>query len=242
MKEAILKQIILITDGKSNRGTSPIDAALMAKEHGITISTIGIMDRNSETEREFEEIRGIANAGDGIYDLSYIENLGQTLHMLTQKTMNKTIGQVVNNQLKDLIGDDLSSIEPSKRLKLIDYIDNFSNQVNLKLCILLDCSGSMNDKLLNAVDSMYELLKSLEVREGDNDIAVIGFPGKMGSNTFMLNEFADDTSLIKEKIRDVKVRGITPTGPAIEYAINYIDNKHIADSPKNEGLFVENIV
>lgn len=240
MKEGILKQIILITDGKSNRGTSPINSALVASQGGITVSTIGIMDRNSETEEEFEEIRGIAKAGNGIYDLSYIENLSQTLHMLTQKTVNKTIGQVVNNQLKDLIGDDLTSIEPSRRSQFIDYIEDFSNEVDLKICILLDCSGSMKNKLPQALNSLEDLIKSLEVRSGNTDIGVVGFPGKFKNDVFTLVDFDEPCTDIRNKIKDIKVRGITPTGPAIEYAIKYMHGT--MDDEKDEGLFTEHIV
>lgn len=241
MKEGTLKQIIIITDGKSNRGISPIESAKIAASMGITVSTIGILDRLSETELEFEEIKNIAAAGNGMYDLSYIENLGHTLHMLTQKTVNKTIGQVVNTQLKELIGEDITSIEPSRRSGYIDFIESFSNEVNLKMCILLDCSSSMKNKLKQALESLDNLVISLDSRKGQTQVAVVGFPGKYRDETTILSGFDDPVGSISSKVKDIRVNGVTPTGPAIEFAIKHINGEK--DSPvSNEGLFTENIV
>ena len=45
MKTGTLKQILLITDGCSNQGEDPIAMAALAKEHGITVNVIGVMEQ-----------------------------------------------------------------------------------------------------------------------------------------------------------------------------------------------------
>lgn len=39
-----MKQIMLITDGCSNVGESPVMAAALAKQEGITVNVVGIVD------------------------------------------------------------------------------------------------------------------------------------------------------------------------------------------------------
>ena len=40
----VLKQIILISDGQSNRGLNPVEAAKLALSKDIRVNTIGIVD------------------------------------------------------------------------------------------------------------------------------------------------------------------------------------------------------
>ena len=40
----VINQMILVTDGESNTGISPVEAAKISCEKGIKVSTIGIVD------------------------------------------------------------------------------------------------------------------------------------------------------------------------------------------------------
>ena len=46
MKTGTFKQILLITDGCSNHGEDPIAMAALAKEQGITVNVIGVMEND----------------------------------------------------------------------------------------------------------------------------------------------------------------------------------------------------
>lgn len=58
-----MRQILLITDGCSNVGVSPVVAAAHAKEEGITVNVIGVVDQGELGMLGAEEIREIAEAG-----------------------------------------------------------------------------------------------------------------------------------------------------------------------------------
>ena len=45
-----MKQIILVTDGCSNVGVSPVSAAAQAYEEGVVVNVIGIVDRSEYGE------------------------------------------------------------------------------------------------------------------------------------------------------------------------------------------------
>lgn len=51
MNKGTLQQILLITDGCSNRGVSPIESAREAFASGVVVNVIGVLDPNqSETD------------------------------------------------------------------------------------------------------------------------------------------------------------------------------------------------
>ncbi len=227
MGEMKIKQIIVVTDGKSNIGGDPVMAARQARKNNIVVSVIGITGRNESDESPIEEIKNIAEVAEGEWELTYIENLSATLQMMTQKTVSRTLSAVVNKELKEIIGTELKDIEPKSRSKLIEYIDKISDEINLKCCILMDCSGSMKTKLKKARESILDLMNSLQSRKGKSEISVIAFPGKNGEMTDVLNGFTDDMALVKNKIRDINARGTTPTAPAIYRAIELLTGKNI---------------
>lgn len=63
MKKGHLNQILLLTDGCSNRGEDPQAMAAFAKEQGITVNVIGIMDEHEMDQEAMKEVEGIALAG-----------------------------------------------------------------------------------------------------------------------------------------------------------------------------------
>ncbi|MCT4565949.1 MAG: VWA domain-containing protein [Maledivibacter sp.] len=244
MKEMRINQIIVVTDGRSNIGGDPIVAVREAASNGIVVSAIGIVDRPDTSENPIEEVQNIAEKGGGEWELSYIENLSSTLHMLTQRTVNKTINTVVNKQLKEIIGAELDEIKPESRNKFIQYIENISDEIHIKCCILMDCSGSMKCKIHKARESIIDLMNCLKARKGKSEIAVIAFPGPGKEMTKVINSFSDDMEFIKNEIRNMDVGGTTPTAPAIYKAIELFTNRALEsdEAIEEEPLFSENIV
>lgn len=211
-----IKQIIVITDGRSNMGMSPVDAALRAHESGITVSTVGIINHNScSDEKDIEEVEEIAKAGGGICEYSHIENLGRTIQDLTRRTAQKTIEQIVSRQLRSIIGEEIEAMEPRSRLKIVEFIERYGDNINLKCIILLDTSGSMKEKLDTARKSVVELLENLRERKGKSNIAVITYSGEDAGMCSVICDFTNDTEILRHKLEEVRAGGGTPTGPAI---------------------------
>ena len=65
-----MKQILLVTDGCSNVGVSPVVAAAQAYAAGITVNVVGIVDQGDLVEFGTTEIEEIAKAGGGLSRLS----------------------------------------------------------------------------------------------------------------------------------------------------------------------------
>lgn len=211
-----IRQIIVVTDGRSNVGISPVEAAKRAYDAGIIVSTIGILDfRGSSDEKDIEEIEEIAKAGGGLCEYSNIEDLGRTMQNLTHKTAQRTIEQIVNRQLKVIMGEDIHKLEPKYRLKLVDFIEKYGENINLKCVIVLDTSGSMRDRLAVAKRSIAELLESLQIRNGSSNIAVIAYPGEDSCMCSLICGFTNELSILKQKLELLGTGGGTPTGPAI---------------------------
>jgi Ca-activated chloride channel family protein len=211
-----IKQIIVVTDGRSNMGISPVLAAGRAFDSGITVSTIGIINpRNSADEKDIEEVEEIAKAGGGLCEYSGMENLGRTMQYLTHKTAQRTIEQIVSRQLKSIIGEKIDDMEPKSRLKIVEFIEKYGDNINLKCIVLLDTSGSMRDKLTIARKSVVDLLDSLKDRQGNSSIAVITYPGGDADMCSLICGFTNETSILEQKLEAIKAGGGTPTGPAI---------------------------
>jgi len=240
MENAEIKEIIVVTDGKSNIGGNPGKAAKMAADSSIVVSAIGILGR--EDDEPLDEIQNIARNGRGEWELTYIQDLSKTLQLMTQKTVNKTISTVVNKELRELLGADLDEIKPKERGKYVRYIENLSNQISLKCCVLIDCSGSMKPKLHTAKKSIIELMNSLQGRKGKSEIAVIAFPGGVGEKTKIVTDFTDKIEDVKRLIKDIEANGTTPTAPAIYRAIDLFNGRGQEEIIEEEPAFGENIV
>lgn len=223
-----IRQVIIITDGKSNIGISPIEAAKQANKLGIVVSTIGIINPNGDSdERDIEELEGIAKAGKGLCEYTHLEDLGRTVQVMTQKTAQRTIEQIVSNQLKSIIGVDMNNLEPKSRFKIVDFIENFGDSINLKCVIVLDTSGSMNNKLDTAKRSLIELLQNLNSRRGVSKMSVVKYPGYKEEAASIVCSFTDSTELLQSKLNTIHAGGGTPTGPALEMACQLLmDNKY----------------
>lgn len=232
-----IRQIIVITDGKSNIGINPIEAARQASKLGIVVSTIGIINQDSDDEKDIEELEGIAKAGGGLCEYTHLENLGMTVQVMTQKTAQRTIEQIVSRQLKSIVGVDMNNLEPKSRFKIVDFIENFGDRINLRCAIVLDTSGSMKNKLETAKKSMIELLRNLKARSGESKIAVIKYPGLNNENASIICSFTDSEEFLQNRLGLLRAGGGTPTGPAIEKACELI-LKSKDDAYDNSSAYV----
>lgn len=234
-KEASIKQLIVVTDGQSNLGGNPVLAAKKAFSQNIIVNTIGIIDQKQQEEKPYDEIVNIACAGGGQYELSYIELLAQTIQSLSHKTVTSTLQDAVNKQLREIMGTDLVEMAPDSRSKILNYIDEYADEIMVYCCILLDCSGSMAPKIQAARRSIMDLLDSFNSRRGKVHIAVIGYPDEGGGGCRLLHNFGDDPQGLERSLYKIKPKGGTPTAAAIEYGIRLI-KEYTTDQNQQEEI------
>ncbi|MDD2480589.1 MAG: VWA domain-containing protein [Lutispora sp.] len=218
----VIRQMIIITDGRSNIGVSPIEAASKAKEMGITVSAIGIIDSEGNEEGDVMEIEAISKAGGGLCDYCYPKDLGLTLQAMTQKTVNHTLECIVSKQLKSIVGQDITSIEPKSRMRVVEFIENYGERVDLLYAIVLDTSKSMTNKLELAKNCVVDLMEALNNRKGISRVALVSYPGDIGSTANVACEFTTEMHILEKGLKALKAYGGTPTGPAIETAAGLI--------------------
>ncbi|MDR5659122.1 VWA domain-containing protein [Serpentinicella sp. ANB-PHB4] len=222
-KDVLMRQIILVTDGQSNVGGDPVVSASKAFKKNIVVNTIGIVDKQDVNDQACDEINNIAKAGGGQYEHTFIDHLSYTMQSMTMKTVNQTIQEAVNSQLKELIGQELENMAPPTRSKLLDYVERFSEEVQIDCCILMDCSGSMAKKIDEARYSILDLMKSFKARKGKVNLAVVAFPGSGASNCEVIHHFTDNIAELENRIYRINAKGGTPTASAIDQAIDLIE-------------------
>jgi Ca-activated chloride channel family protein len=226
MYKGTLKQILLLTDGCSNHGEDPIAMASLAKEHGITVNVIGILDEQRLDERAQQEIRGISAAGGGMSQIVYARQLIQTVQMVTRKTMTQTLQGIVNKELQHILGKNMSleDLPPDKHGEVVEVVDDLGETVNLEILILIDTSASMTKKLLTVKEALLDLSLSLKARIGNNDFSVFVFPGKDQGVERVLS-WTPDLSKLPSIFPKLVTRGLTPTGTALKYALECFNQK-----------------
>lgn len=220
-----LKQILLITDGYSNQGEDPVAMASLAKEQGITVNVIGVIDKDVIDERCTREIEGIALSGGGISQIVYAEALSQTVQMVTRKAMTQTIHGVVNKQLEGILGSakSMEDLPPDKRGEVMEVVDELGETVDLHVLILIDTSASMKEKLPTVKEALLDLSLSLNARTGNNLYSVYLFPGK--KDVEKLLDWTPKLEVLQKVFPKLATGGMTPTGPALKEAINYFKSK-----------------
>jgi len=226
MYKGTLKQILLITDGCSNHGEDPVAMAALAREQGITVNVIGVLDQDTIDESGVREIEGIAMSGGGVSQVVYAKQLSQTVQMVTRKAMTQTLQGVVNRELKQILGSDVSmeDLPPEKRGEVMEVVDELGETVELEVLILVDTSGSMKTKLPTVKEALFDLSLSLNARMGDNRFAVFVFPGKRTDVEKVL-DWTPKLEALSSVFPKLTSGGITPTGPAIREAISHFKKK-----------------
>ncbi|MGM9986993.1 MAG: VWA domain-containing protein [Bacillaceae bacterium] len=221
-----LRQILLVTDGCSNQGENPVAMAALAREQGITVNVIGILEEYDESGNGLREIDDIAKAGGGISQLVYAKQLSQTVQMVTRKAMNQTIQGIVNKELKQILGSGkmITDLEPQKRGEVLEVVDEMGETMSLEVLVLIDTSGSMENKLAAVKEALIDLSISLNSRIGDNLFALSIFPGKNVEVEELLS-WTPKLERISSVFPKLTSGGITPTGPAIREAINQFQQR-----------------
>ncbi|KIL39432.1 hypothetical protein SD70_20240 [Gordoniibacillus kamchatkensis] len=221
-----MKQIILITDGCSNVGVSPVIAAAHAKAEGITVNVIGVIDQGELGLLGAEEIGEIAGAGGGMSRIVKQTELTQTIQMMTRKTVTQTIQQAVNKELQHILGDgggDLERLPPDKRAQIVHVIDELSETTKLQVALLVDTSASMKPKLAAVREAIRDLLLSLKSRAGSSRLAVFHYPGSIpGEEVEMDSGWTTELAHIPKMFYKINMKGTTPTGPALLRVTQYV--------------------
>lgn len=212
-----MKQIMLITDGCSNVGENPAIAAALAKQEGIIVNVVGIVDYGTIGELGSLEIAEIAKAGGGMSRLSGTQKLAQTMQMMTRKTVVQTIQHAVNKELRQILGNTgVEDLPPDKRSQVVEVIDELSETTPLEIALLIDASASMRPKLAAVEEAIRDMMLSLGARQGNSRLAVFHFPGAHSGEEAVLDlDWTTDLGSIRSIFGRLAMRGATPTGPAI---------------------------
>ncbi|WP_156290003.1 VWA domain-containing protein [Oceanobacillus salinisoli] len=237
MKKGTLKQILLITDGCSNKGEDPAGVAALAYQQGITVNVIGILDDDQTEDAEgLREVEDIALSGGGVSQIVYRETLSQTVQMVTRQAMTQTIQGFVNKELKQILGSNqsLEDVEPEKRGEIMEVVEDLGETSDLEVVVLVDTSASMHEKLPTVKESLIDLSISLNSRIGKNRFCIFSFPGKRKDIQKVL-DWSPQLNSISEVFPKLTSGGITPTGPALREAMYQFGKKSLLRSFRNEN-------
>ncbi|SDZ66326.1 Ca-activated chloride channel family protein [Evansella caseinilytica] len=226
MSKGTLRQLLLLTDGCSNSGEDPVAIAALAKEEGVTVNVIGIVNDGEMSEHGITEVEAIAKSGGGISQIVYARQLSQTVQMVTRKAMTQTIHGVVNREIAQILGEEkeMEDLEPEKRGQLMEVVDELGETLDLEVFILVDTSASMKNKLPMVQEALVDLSVSLRSRTGNNEFALYSFPGKR-SDIEKLISWTPHFDSLAGAFKKMSTSGVTPTGPAIQEALRFIRNR-----------------
>ncbi|QAY67432.1 hypothetical protein [Paenibacillus protaetiae] len=218
-----MKQILLVTDGCSNVGMSPVVAAAHAQGEGITVNVIGILDHGDVGELGASEIDEIARAGGGLSRMVNTRQLSQTVQMMTRKTVMQTVQIAVQKELKQVFGNgSIEALPPEKRSEVVRVIDELGETQKLQVALLIDASASMKPKLQAVEEAIRDLMLSLQARQGQSELCVFHFPGsRHGDECIMDIGWTSDLSGVHSIFTKLPMSGTTPTGPAIMQVIDF---------------------
>jgi Ca-activated chloride channel family protein len=220
-----MKVINIVTDGCSNIGGDPGQAALKAHGSGIIVNAIGILDGGKNSAKG--EVEGIAQSGGGVADLISLDELSKTLTSATMGSVSNTLTGVVDRELKEVLKKGMDDIHPEMRFQVVDFIERLTDEVRLKVVVVIDASGSMARKLPEAKRGTVELLKSLRGRKGQSSIALVCYPTER-NEAYLLKDFTNDIDKLERTIIEVTPGGCTPTAAAIDFAAGLFEEKPLA--------------
>lgn len=228
MEVGTLRQILLITDGCSNSGEDPVTVAQGLFKAGIVVNVIGVVHEQEANTNSYDEINQIAAAGGGVSQIVYEEDLSQTVQAVTVQAMSQTIQGVVNKELTQIFGEEriIEDIEPEQRGEVVELVEDMGERADLQVCILVDTSASMQDKLPTVKEALLDLSYNLQARAGDNEFAIFQYPHKdqtIAAITHWTREL-QSMSVIFPKLL---LGGMTPTGPALREAMHQFSKKYV---------------
>lgn len=232
MKKGTLKQILLITDGCSNKGEDPSAVAALAAQQGITVNVIGVLeDDQSEDPTGLQEVEDIAMSGSGVSQIVYQQALSQTVQTVTKQAMTQTLQGVVNQELKQILGpkQSLEELPPEQRGEVMEVVEDLGETCDLEVLVLVDTSASMNNKLPTVQEALIDLSVSMNARIGRNRFAIYAFPGRKKAIKKIL-DWSPKLDSISSVFPKLTSGGITPTGPAIKEAMYQFGKKSLRRS------------
>jgi len=231
MNQGTLKQILLITDGCSNSGMNPVQAAKQAFQNGVIVNVIGVLEKHqSELDPSFQEVEKIAQAGGGIHQVVYKEDLSQTVQAVTMQAMSQTLQGVVHQELKHIFGENhtLDDLEPAKRGEVMEVVDDLGESCQLDVFILVDTSASMRDKLPTVKEALLDLSVNLDARNGVNHLAIYQFPHHK-ETIGIIHDWTETLTEMSVIFPKLISSGMTPTGPAIFEALDQFGYKETSE-------------
>jgi Ca-activated chloride channel family protein len=217
-------QILLITDGGSNVGESPVIAAAQAYAEGVTVNVAGVIDEGTIGEYGASEIAEIARAGGGISQIVTSRQLSRTVQMMTRQTVAGSIRVAVNRELRQLFGvDSVGALPPPKRAEVVKVMEEMEETASLSVALLIDASASMKPKLLAVEEAIRDLTLSLQARTGKSLVSVFHFPGNdQHEYCVMDSDWTNNPSKLNALFGRIRMKGTTPTGPALLQVVDYI--------------------
>src|SRR5690625_3697290 len=231
MKRGTLQQILLITDGCSNSGFSPIHTAEQAFQQGVVVNVIGVLEKHqSELDASFQEVEKIAQAGGGVSQIVYKEDLSQTVQAVTRQAMSQTLQGFVHQELKHIFGEDRSLVDiaPDKRGEVMEVVEDLGETCQLNVLILVDTSASMRHKLLTVKEALLDLSMNLDARNGVNQFAIYQFPDQK-KEIGVIHDWAEALAEISVVFPRLVSSGMTPTGPAIASALEQFNQIEMSE-------------
>lgn len=222
LSNTVLKQIILITDGHSNKGGCPILAARKARGMGIVTNGIGVLDAGQLGERGRAEIKKIVSAGGGICRFVLAEEIMYTIHTMSVQVARKEIELSINQQLSKVGGTNLSNLPLKIRNRIISYMTRMEDEMELHIGLLIDTSGSMLAKRSLLEKGLGDLINTFSLRSGIIKLTIVQFPGR-SENPSIIKSQQTDNSVTFDVLRNMEYGGLTPTGPAIDMAVKALN-------------------
>jgi len=217
-----VQAIIVITDGGSNFGGDPVQAALEANALGYTVSALGILDSDRPDSATFE-IEKIGAAGGGVSESVSIRNFAAALNRVVRQTAEKRLSGIIDGQLRTLLAKQEELQLPGRTAeKLAEMTGRLLDTVYLRYVIAIDGSRSMETKLPWVKDGVLALLTSWQGRAGKSEMAVLSYPGQNGELTRLLTDFTSDWADLEKKLPEMLPGGGTPTAPAIRSAVRLL--------------------
>ncbi len=214
-----LRQILVVTDGCSNVGEAPVIAAARARQRGVVVNVIGIVDKGDIGRQGKAEAMSIADAGGGMCRLVQPVELSATVQMMTHQAMQLTLQQVVNQELLQVMGKSTEDLPPADRTRVMQVVDKLEEETDLEVVVTVDTSASMREKIPTVREAIRDLSLSLQARQGRSSVAVVSFPGRRDALAETVQPFQTEVDMdLLEGI--LAARGGTPTGPAIDHALS----------------------
>jgi Ca-activated chloride channel family protein len=228
--ETLLRQILLITDGCSNAGSDPVYIAQLAKTQGVSISVVGVIDDGNLGEKGKQEAQNIADAGGGMCRIIRAADLSRTVQMMTRQTMQMTLHQVVNEELRHLVGQEADALPPATRSKVARLVETMSEEATVELALVVDVSSSMSAKMPAVREAIRDLEIGLSARIGQHTLVVVTYPGVRSDAEIHPYQSGDES--LADRIGAIRPAGNTPTGTALEFALRAL--LHLKELPANE--------